>query len=189
MSETGWPARAESIDENESSDGSTTVTVPLPMTSKVRSGPSTSAVSSSMPTPMTNGLNETAVSSRPSRSRWRKCWSMMSRLVRPRPGASVTPSVVGVGPVGPVAIMCSGSTAAPAEVPATTAPSAFRRRMAWASGVPPRMVESRSWLPPVRNTHVARSTASTAAGTRACSRSVTVSTSTWPAPRAVNRAA
>ncbi len=48
------------------------------------------AVFSSSPIPIANGLKASAVSSRPSRSRWRKCWSMMTRLVRPRPGARVT---------------------------------------------------------------------------------------------------
>ena len=61
----------------------------------------------------------------------------------------------GVGPSIPRAIMCSHRKAAPAEVPAIGTPAALRRRSRRATGVPPSMVESRSWSPPVRNTPVA----------------------------------
>jgi hypothetical protein len=40
--------------------------------------------------------------------------------------------------------------AAPADVPATVVPAALRLRIFWAMPVPPRIVESRNWLPPVR---------------------------------------
>jgi len=45
--------------------------------------------------------------------------------------------------------MCSLRIAAPALVPPTVTPRALARRIALATAVPPRMVVSRSWLPPV----------------------------------------
>ena len=45
--------------------------------------------------------------------------------------------------------MCSLMKLAPALVPATCTPSALRRRMSLATGVPPTIVDRRSWLPPV----------------------------------------
>ncbi len=77
---------------------------------------------------------------------------MMKLFVSPRPGAIVTMSGLGVLPSSPPAIMCSGMKAAPADVPATCMPAALRRRMACATGVPPSVVDKRSWLPPVMNT-------------------------------------
>ena len=62
------------------------------------------------------------------------------------------PIGLGVLPSWPPAIMCSGMNAAPADVPATCIPAAFRRRMVCATIVPPSVVESRSWLPPVMKT-------------------------------------
>ena len=52
--------------------------------------------------------------------------------------------------LSPPAIICSDMIDAPAEVPATVAPAALRRRIFCATAVPPRIVERRSWLPPVR---------------------------------------
>jgi hypothetical protein len=46
---------------------------------------------------------------------------------------------------------------APALVPPTVAPAALRRRIIVATGVPPRRVVSRSWLPPVKKMPVASS--------------------------------
>jgi hypothetical protein len=43
---------------------------------------------------------------------------------------------------------------APALVPPTGMPSALRSRISLAAAVPPRMVDRRSWLPPVKNTPV-----------------------------------
>ena len=52
--------------------------------------------------------------------------------------------------------MCSLMKAAPALVPATGTPAAFMARTALATGVPPSSVDSRSWLPPVKKTPLAR---------------------------------
>ena len=64
----------------------------------------------------------------------------------------MTMSGLGVLPSTPPAIMCSGMNAAPAEVPATCMPAALRRRIICATGVPPSVVDRRSWLPPVMKT-------------------------------------
>ena len=48
---------------------------------------------------------------------------------------------------------------APAEVPATTAPRSWARRIASPTGVPHTMEESLSWLPPVMKMPVASSMA------------------------------
>src|ERR1041384_3026631 len=50
---------------------------------------------------------------------------MMTRLVSPSPGASVTILARGDAPSLPNAIMCSHRNAAPADVPARGAPLAF----------------------------------------------------------------
>ena len=66
--------------------------------------------------------------------------------------------------------MCDDIAEAPADVPATTAPWRKRSSIASASRVPPIVDESRSWLPPVRNTPVASRTASAAVSSLACGR-------------------
>ena len=95
---------------------------------------------------------------------------MITRLVRPRPGASVTILARGDPPSRPNAIMCSQRKAAPADVPAMCAPSAFRRRSAFAIEVPPMVVLSRSWLPPVRKIPSAWSRIPSSSGSSASSR-------------------
>ncbi len=83
-------------------------------------------------------------------------------------------------PLSPRAIMCVERSEAPALVPATTMPAAWRRRIAAASAVPPRAEERRSWLPPVMKRPVANSRRSKMSGSAASasSRVRTLSTST-----------
>ncbi len=81
---------------------------------------------------------------------------MMKRLVSPRPGASATL------PAWRRALVAErdhvlAEDAAPALVPPTVTPRAFAGRISLATGVPPRIVESRSWLPPVKKMPVASS--------------------------------
>src|SRR4029078_11611381 len=116
--------RTRAMEENSRPDGSTMVSAPLPTTSSVSSGAMNPAGFSSSPIPMANGLYASAVSSRPSRSRGRKWWSMMIGLVRPSPGARVTFRARGEAPSLPNAIMCSHRNAAPAGAPAKCLPSA-----------------------------------------------------------------
>ena len=73
----------------------------------------------------------------------------------PRPAARAAIRCFGVPPEAPKAIMWVDIAEAPAEVPATTAPSRKRSITASASLVPPIVEERRSWLPPVRKTPVA----------------------------------
>ena len=72
------------------------------------------------------------------------CRSLVDRTAirSPKPGASEASPALGVAPPWPKAIMCSERIAAPAEVPPTVTPRALRRRMALATGVPPRIVLS-----------------------------------------------
>ncbi len=100
------------------------------------------------------------MSSRPMRSRRRKCWSMTRSGAKPSPWAICTSRRRGVPPLSPIEIMCRERTAAPALVPATTIPAACRRRRVAAIAVPPRAEEMRSWLPPVMKNPVATSRAS-----------------------------
>jgi len=53
--------------------------------------------------------------------------------------------------------MCSERMLAPALVPPTVTPCALRRRMSFATAVPPSSVVSRSWLPPVKKMPLAAS--------------------------------
>ena len=62
---------------------------------------------------------------------------------------------LGVAPEAPNAIMCEDTALAPADVPATTAPSRNRSITAAARRVPPSIDDSRSWLPPVMKMPVA----------------------------------
>ncbi len=84
----------------------------------------------------------------------------------------------GVSPSLPKAIMCEEMKAAPADVPATWSPSLFRRTSVSASGVPPMIVASRSWSPPVRNTPSARSRTSRFSDRRQSARRYTSSSFT-----------
>lgn len=63
---------------------------------------------------------------------------------QPEPGARRTAPATGLAPSSPKAIMCSLMNAAPALVPAMCTPPAFISRSAFATEVPPRMVESRN---------------------------------------------
>ena len=66
--------------------------------------------------------------------------------------------------------MCRLQMLAPAEVPAISAPRSWAARIASPSGVPTSRVASLTWLPPVMNTAVARSTAAISAGSAASPR-------------------
>ena len=112
---------------------------------------------------------------------------MMKRLVSPRPGAKATMSPRGVGPSLPRAIMCSDRNAAPAEVPAIGTPAALRRRSSRATEVPPSVVDSRSWSPPVRNTAVASPIVASVPVSSASARWSIRSTDTDATPMARNR--
>src|SRR3984885_3820386 len=181
--QTGCPSLPSPMDEKLTSDASTTVTPPLPSTSRVSSGLMKAAVSSSSPMPIANGLCARAVMRRPRRSRSRKCWSMMKRFVSPRPGASRTLPEITEEPSSPNAIMCSLNMLAPALVPPTVTPWALRTRISFATGVPPSRVVTRNWLPPVKNMPVASSSRRSRPGSwqsRRVSKSITV---TCAAPR------
>ena len=140
------------------------------MTSMMWSGPTTPAVSSSTPSPSRLGFWAIRLSSRPSRFRCWKCWSMMTPGSTPRPAAIWAIRCLGVAPDAPNAIMWLDIADAPADVPATTAPCWKRSRIASARSVPPIVDDSRSWLPPVRKTPVASRTAITAVSSLACGR-------------------
>ena len=76
--------------------------------------------------PSSDGDCATTASSRPSRVRCSKCWSMTTSLSRPRPADICAMRCFGVAPEAPNAIMCSAMALAPAEVPATAAPRRVR---------------------------------------------------------------
>ncbi len=154
---TGWPSETLSAEEKLTSEASTIVAPPLPSTSSTSSGPMNTAVSSSRPMPMANGLYASAVIRRPSRSRSRKCWSITNRFVSPRPGARRTLPAITEEPSSPNAIMCSLRMLAPALVPPTVTPAALRLRINCATGVPPSRAVRRSWLPPVKKMPLASS--------------------------------
>ena len=143
---------------------STMVTAPRPMTSRVWSGWMIAAVSSSRPSPISDGDCATAASRRPSRVRCSKCWSMTTPRTIPRPADICAIRCFGVAPDAPNAIMCVATALAPADVPAITAPRSCASISARPSRVPPTTDDSRSWLPPVRNTPVASSSTSAACG-------------------------
>ena len=92
---------------------------------------------------------------------------------------------LGVAPLAPNATMCVLIAEAPALVPATTEPWRWRRVIASASGVPPIVEDSRSWLPPVRKTPVASRTVRTAIGSEHCARVVAWIGCTSAAPSSV----
>ena len=71
-------------------------------------------------------------------------------------------------------------------MPATGMPAAFIARIAFAIGVPPISVDSRSWLPPVKKTALACCSAASRPGSsasRRVSKSIAVAR---PAPSSVN---
>ena len=111
---------------------------------------------------------------------------MMKRLVSPNPGARRTLLARGDEPSSPNAIMCSLRIPAPALVPATVTPWALRWRTVRATSVPPRMVDRRSWLPPVKKIPVAcasRAIRLSSWQSRRVSKSIT---STRPTPNSWN---
>jgi len=149
--QTGRPSGTLSMEENCTSAASTTVMAPEPSTCTVLSGSMKAAVSSSRPMPTAKGLYASAVSNRPSRSRCRKCWSMMNRLVSPRPGARRTDLPRGAPLVAEgdhVLAEEGGSRAGAGYRNAARVQQPHR----FATGVPPSKVESLSWLPPVKKT-------------------------------------
>jgi hypothetical protein len=75
---------------------------------------------------------------------------------------------------------------APAEVPPMTTPRRWASSSADPSRVPDTTIDSRSWLPPVMNTPVARPTASAGPGASASSRVAGRRPTTSAAPRSVN---
>ena len=179
-----WPRFSQaSVSERAPS---TTVIEPRPMTSITPSGPHTPAVSSSTPRPSSDGFWAINESSRPSRLRCWKCWSTMTPGSRPRPAAICAIRTLGVAPDAPNAIMCELIALAPADVPATTAPCRNRSVMTSASRVPPMVDDSRSWLPPVRNTPVASRIACATASSFACGRVTAWIGRTVLAPSSVN---
>src|ERR1051325_9978791 len=107
---------------------STTVTDLSPMTSNAPSRAIT-AVASSMPTPTSSGWTRTAASSRGWRPRLTKCWSTIPSGHKPSPSAIGGTALVS-RPSGLPVIIVLDITAAPALVPATTAPRANRSRIA-----------------------------------------------------------
>jgi hypothetical protein len=82
--------------------------------------------------------------------------------------------------------MCSDRNAAPADVPPIVTPAAFMSRSFFATGVPPSVVESRSWLPPVKNTPVARSSTASSSASSHCLRLSNGSTHTLETRRLRN---
>ena len=93
------------------------------MTSMMWSGPTTPAVSSSTPSPSRLGFWAIRLSSRPSRFRCWKCWSMMTPGQHAEPGGDLCHPVLRASrPDAPKAIMWLDIAEAPADVPATTAP-------------------------------------------------------------------
>jgi len=101
-------------------------------------------------------------------------------------GASVTIRARGDPPSLPNAIICSHRNAAPADVPATWAPSEFRRRSALAIEVPPIRVLRRSWFPPVRKTPSESSRISSSSRRSASSRAWMGRDRAWAAPSSRN---
>ena len=99
------------------------VMLPRPITSMTWSAPTTPAVSSSTPRPSRLGFWAIRLSSRPSRLRCWKCWSMITPGSTPRPAAIWAIRCLGVAPDAPNAIMWLLIADAPADVPAITAPS------------------------------------------------------------------
>ena len=90
-----------------------------------------------------------------------------------------------MAPEAPNAIMCDETALAPADVPATTAPAWNRVVMASARRVPPIVDDSRSWLPPVRNTPLASRTTLAACSSFAWERVTAWSGLTTAAPSSV----
>ena len=161
---------------------STIVTLRRPMISMTWSGPTTPAVSSSMPMPSRAGFWAMIESRRPSRLRCWKCWSTMTSGRTPRPAASWAMRCRGDAPLAPKATMWVLIAEAPALVPAITAPAAWRSWMMWAIKVPPIVELRRSWLPPVRKMPVASRRAWALASSLASARVTVWMGRTWWQP-------
>ena len=116
-----------------------------------RSGPTTPAVSSSTPSPSSYGFWAMSASSRPSRFRCWKCWSMITLGSIPRPAAIWAMRCLGVAPLAPNATMWL-LIARRTGARAGNDRACPERSQRWPAPrrVPPIVDESRSWLPPVR---------------------------------------
>lgn len=122
--ESGCCSSASGTVEKVTPLASITNTPPEPIT-RNRCRSTTTAVSSSIPTPSDLGFWATAAISRPIRPRSAKCWSMTMSLTSPNPGAILIASpAFGDDPLSPLTSMVSHRTDAPADVPATTPPPA-----------------------------------------------------------------
>src|SRR5205809_78433 len=119
------------------SDPSTIVTDPRPLTSRMSLASMIAAVSSSSPRPINEGDWATTASSRPRRVRCSKCWSTTTLTSKPRPTETCAMRCLGVAPELPKAIMWVATALAPADVPATTTPRPWASRTAAPSLVPP----------------------------------------------------